>query len=352
MLGARLPARRRADQDADRLHARARLPAAGRHRHRVRHPPRPDVRAAADRGQGAGRRVAAPRRPVRGALPADRHLLDGHEAAGEAGPGAGRRPPAAAARRADRRAGPGRPQRDAGADRPDRHRVRHLDRGRLAPARRDRADLRSPGGDRRRPAAARRHDHQHDPGQPGPAGRGRRGLRRSCWPSSAGAASSPGRTSGRCWSQLAGDATYDAVRDAVADLGLPLNRLEQRRRRVEELFQDDDRTRHGGRQQHEAAAAGRPAHRAQAETGVIHDIGYRRYTGRRLGRAQIVRALYWHSLRSAFGLGPRRQGQDRPGDRLRGHVPARDRERGRGGQRQRRASCPTTPTCSSCASCS
>jgi len=40
-----------------------------------------------------------------------------------------------------------------------------------------------------------------------------------------------------------------------------------------------------------------------AETGVIHDIGYRRYTGRRLGRAQIVRALYWHSLRSAFGIG-------------------------------------------------
>ena len=40
-----------------------------------------------------------------------------------------------------------------------------------------------------------------------------------------------------------------------------------------------------------------------AETGIIHDIGYRRYTGRRLGRAQIVRALYWHSLRSAFGLG-------------------------------------------------
>jgi ABC-2 type transport system permease protein len=38
-------------------------------------------------------------------------------------------------------------------------------------------------------------------------------------------------------------------------------------------------------------------------TGVIHDIGYRRYTGPRLGRAQIVRALYWHSLRSAFGWG-------------------------------------------------
>jgi ABC-2 type transport system permease protein len=40
-----------------------------------------------------------------------------------------------------------------------------------------------------------------------------------------------------------------------------------------------------------------------AEAGVIHDIGYRRYTGRRLGRAQIIRALYWHSLRSAFGIG-------------------------------------------------
>ena len=40
-----------------------------------------------------------------------------------------------------------------------------------------------------------------------------------------------------------------------------------------------------------------------AETGVIHDIGYRRYTGPRLGRAQIARALYWHSLRSAFGIG-------------------------------------------------
>src|ERR1700691_1780027 len=39
---------------------------------------------------------------------------------------------------------------------------------------------------------------------------------------------------------LESDATYDIVRDAIADLALPLNRLEQRRRRVEELFQDDD----------------------------------------------------------------------------------------------------------------
>jgi ABC-2 type transport system permease protein len=42
---------------------------------------------------------------------------------------------------------------------------------------------------------------------------------------------------------------------------------------------------------------------ASTGAGVIHDIGYRRYTGRRLGRAQIIRALFWHSLRSAYGLG-------------------------------------------------
>jgi ABC-2 type transport system ATP-binding protein len=36
--------------------------------------------------------------------------------------------------------------------------------------------------------------------------------------------------------RLAGDDTVDVVRDAIADLGLPLNRMEQRRHRVEELF--------------------------------------------------------------------------------------------------------------------
>ena len=38
---------------------------------------------------------------------------------------------------------------------------------------------------------------------------------------------------------LAGDDTYDVVRDAVADLALPLCRLEQRRHQVEELFRDE-----------------------------------------------------------------------------------------------------------------
>jgi ABC-2 type transport system ATP-binding protein len=32
---------------------------------------------------------------------------------------------------------------------------------------------------------------------------------------------------------------YDAVRDAVVDLGLPLVRLEQRRHKLEDLFRDE-----------------------------------------------------------------------------------------------------------------
>jgi ABC-2 type transport system permease protein len=51
-----------------------------------------------------------------------------------------------------------------------------------------------------------------------------------------------------------------------------------------------------------SAVGGRLAPPA-ADTGVIHNIGYRRYDAVRLGRAQIVRALTWHSLRAAFGIG-------------------------------------------------
>jgi ABC-2 type transport system permease protein len=40
-----------------------------------------------------------------------------------------------------------------------------------------------------------------------------------------------------------------------------------------------------------------------SETGVIHDIGYQRYTGPRLGRAAVFTALYVHGIRAAFGLG-------------------------------------------------
>lgn len=43
----------------------------------------------------------------------------------------------------------------------------------------------------------------------------------------------------------------------------------------------------------------RPVH----SDGVIHDIGYQRYAGPRLGRGHVVGSLYVHALRSAFGLG-------------------------------------------------
>jgi ABC-2 type transport system permease protein len=39
------------------------------------------------------------------------------------------------------------------------------------------------------------------------------------------------------------------------------------------------------------------------QTSVIHDIGYQRYAGPRLGRTYAVRSLYEHSLRTAFGVG-------------------------------------------------
>ncbi|RAJ29644.1 ABC-2 type transport system permease protein [Kitasatospora sp. SolWspMP-SS2h] len=42
---------------------------------------------------------------------------------------------------------------------------------------------------------------------------------------------------------------------------------------------------------------------ADAHSGVIHDIGYRPYTGPRLGRRYATRSLYVQSLRAAFGLG-------------------------------------------------
>ncbi|TDD94966.1 ABC transporter permease [Actinomadura rubrisoli] len=38
-------------------------------------------------------------------------------------------------------------------------------------------------------------------------------------------------------------------------------------------------------------------------TSTIHDIGYRHYDGRRNGRAYVLRSLYVHNLRAAYGLG-------------------------------------------------
>jgi ABC-2 type transport system ATP-binding protein len=71
--------------------------------------------------------------------------------------------------------------------------------------------------------------------------------------------------------QLAGDQTYDAVRDAVADLGLPLNRMEQRRHRLEELFQDDAAPADAA----PADAAPAPGEPAPRESAPQQPAGYR-----------------------------------------------------------------------------
>lgn len=40
-----------------------------------------------------------------------------------------------------------------------------------------------------------------------------------------------------------------------------------------------------------------------SEASVIHDIGYQRYSGPRLGRSAVFGAIYIHGLRAAYGLG-------------------------------------------------
>ncbi|BCJ52227.1 membrane protein [Actinoplanes sp. NBRC 14428] len=40
-----------------------------------------------------------------------------------------------------------------------------------------------------------------------------------------------------------------------------------------------------------------------SEASVIHDIGYQRYTGPRLGRGAVFGAIFVHGLRAAYGLG-------------------------------------------------
>ena len=138
----------------------------------------------AGRRARADRRRAAPRRAVRGALPADRRLLDRHEAARQAGPGAGPRPAGPVPRRADQRPRPGRPRRDAGAHRAHRPRVRDRRHRGQPPPRRDRARRRLAGRHRRRTAAAHRPAVElHRANRPAPD-RDRGGRRRrspSAW---------------------------------------------------------------------------------------------------------------------------------------------------------------------------
>ena len=43
--------------------------------------------------------------------------------------------------------------------------------------------------------------------------------------------------------------------------------------------------------------------RASGPGGSIYDLGYQGYEGPRLGRAAAIRALFWHTVRSCYGIG-------------------------------------------------
>jgi ABC-2 type transport system permease protein len=52
-----------------------------------------------------------------------------------------------------------------------------------------------------------------------------------------------------------------------------------------------------------SGAVRQPTGDARRPAGVIHDIGYQRYTGVRLGAGYAARSLYTHGVRTVFGLG-------------------------------------------------
>ena len=92
------------------------------------------------------------------------------------------------------------------------------------------------------------------------------------------------------------------------DLGLGLVRLQVDHRRIEDVFADADAdadaidadaptARDGGAPMTDPSAA------TPAGGSVIHDLGYRPYTGPRLGAGAIARALTLTGFRNAFGLG-------------------------------------------------
>ena len=72
------------------------------------------------------------------------------------------------------------------------------------------------------------------------SGRGRRRPRRAAGPAAGRAASACSRAGGLLHVDVADAAAYDVVRDAVAELGLGLVRMERQRHRMTELFTDEE----------------------------------------------------------------------------------------------------------------
>ena len=240
----------------------------------------------------------------------------GHEAAGQARPGARPRSAAAAPRRADQRPRPGRPRRDA-----------RRSSGGPAPSSGSRSSspptcsARSSGsatsswrstpagccGRRRSATFTERTGVLAVEVEEGRGGAGRRARR-----------ARPARrrsTAGRSSSPSTDDRPYDLVRDAVADLGLPLVRIEQRRQSLEDLFRDDvPRRRSRRRRRRPAAGRGpmsgrrpsrsRPPTAASGPGGSIYDLGYQSLRRSAAGPAQRGRApCFAQTLRACFGIG-------------------------------------------------
>ena len=103
-------------------------------------------------------------------------------------------------------------------------------------------------------------------------------LSRLSWKPRAWWCNTQGRASaGRVWGDA--DPVFDLVRDAIADLEPRSTRVEHRRHHVEELFER--------REEIEPLEAGTMS--TPTTASVIHDIGYKPYTGPRLGRRRIPR---------------------------------------------------------------
>ena len=90
--------------------------------------------------------------------------------------------------------------------------------------------------------------------------------------------------------QIHDEATYDQIRDLAAELGVGL---------CSPMPVPSHQQGAGGVSGF-SSTSGPPR---GATSGVIHDIGYRGYDGARLGRWYLVRSLFSHSLRGAYGLG-------------------------------------------------
>ena len=147
-------------------------------------------------------------------------------------------PDARPARRAHRRARPAPARRHAGADPAGRHRVRHGHRDLVAPPGGGRADLR-----RRRDPRRRRGRAGRDPQRAQPQ-RHRAAHRRRRRPDARARRAAPrrrlrGRRGGRGAQHPAPlDGLHDAVRDAVADLGIGIRRLAAERQSLEDVYME------------------------------------------------------------------------------------------------------------------